>query len=154
MMPEVRNYSWREYSEQKNENECYEDLANAIIEQAVADMADAVMRKEMAERQIVESNKTFAECAKFFSSDRFQDMTNVRGDLLVDAAIKQGKYLVWKHDRGCSKCKYAKNKTCLHGKGGAANWYAWDKGERNCVWYQSKKAIAKRIKPESVEANG
>ncbi len=149
-MSEVRDYSWGTYAEQKSENECYEDLSNAVIERAVADMADAVYRKELAERQIAESDKTFAECVKFFGSDQFQDMTNVRGDLLVDAAIKQGKYLVWKRDRGCSRCKYAKNKACPHGKGGSENWYAWDKGDRNCFFYKRKK----QSNTEGVDANG
>ena len=152
-MSEVRDYSWGTYAEQKSENECYENLSNAVIQQAVADMADAVMRKELAERQIVESNKTFAECVKFFSSDKYRDMTTVSGEIVLDAAIKQGKYLVWKHDRGCSRCKYAKNKQCKHGKGGAANWYAWDKGDRNCFWYQRKNIKAERAELEG-DANG
>ena len=152
-MPEVRDYSWGTFAEQKSENECYENLSNAVIQQAVADMADAVMRKELAERQIVESNKTFAECVKFFSSDKYRDMTTVSGEIVLDAAIKQGKYLVWKHDRGCSRCKYAKNKQCKHGKGGAANWYAWDKGDRNCFWYQRKNIKAERAELEG-DANG
>ena len=152
-MSEVRDYSWGTYAEQKSENESYENLSNAVIQQAVADMADAVMRKELAERQIVESNKTFAECVKFFSSDKYRDMTTVSGEIVLDAAIKQGKYLVWKHDRGCSRCKYAKNKQCKHGKGGAANWYAWDKGDRNCFWYQRKNIKAERAELEG-DANG
>lgn len=152
-MSEVRDYSWGTYAEQKSENECYENLSNAVIQQAVADMADAVYRKELAERQIVESNKTFAECVKFFSSDKYRDMTTVSGEIVLDAAIKQGKYLVWKHDRGCSRCKYAKNKQCKHGKGGAANWYAWDKGDRNCFWYQRKNIKAERAELEG-DTNG
>ena len=152
-MSEVRDYSWGTYAEQKSENECYENLSNAVIQQAVADMADAVMRKELAERQIAESSKIFAECVKFFSSDKYRDMTTVSGEIVLDAAIKQGKYLVWKHDRGCSRCKYAKNKQCKHGKGGAANWYAWDKGDRNCFWYQRKNIKAERAELEG-DANG
>ena len=152
-MSEVRDYSWGTYAEQKSENECYENLSNAVIQQAVADMADAVMRKELAERQIAESNKTFAECAKFFSSDKYRDMTTARGEIVLDAAIKQGKYLVWKHDRGCNRCKYAKNKQCKHGKGGSANWYAWDKGDRNCFWYQRKNIKAERAELEG-DTNG
>ena len=152
-MSEVRDYSWGTYAEQKSENECYENLSNAVIQQAVADMADAVMRKELAERQIAESNKIFAECAKFFSSDKYRDMTTVRGEIVLDAAIKQGKYLVWKHDRGCRHCKYARNKQCKHGKGGAANWYAWDKGDRSCFWYQRKNIKAERAELEGGDAN-
>ena len=153
-MSEVRDYSWGTYAEQKSENECYENLSNAVIQQAVADMADAVMRKELAERQIVESNKIFAECAKFFSSDKYRDMTTVNGEIVLDAAIKQGKYLVWKHDRGCSRCKYAKNKQCKHGKGGAANWYAWYNGDKTCLLYKSDKAKSKLAAAEGGDANG
>lgn len=137
-MSEVRDYSWGTYAEQKSENECYENLSNAVIQQAVADMAEAVYKKELAERQIVDSNITLAECVKFFSSDQYRDMTAVSSEIVLDAAIKQGKYLVWKHDRGCSGCKYARNKKCIHGKGGAANWYAWSKGERTCLMTNKK----------------
>lgn len=138
-MSEVRDYSWGTYAEQKSENECYENLSNAVIQQAVADMAEAVYKKELAERQIVDSNITLSECVKFFSSDQYRDMTAVSSEIVLDAAIKQGKYLVWKHDRGCSGCKYARNKKCIHGKGGAANWYGWSKGERNCLLTNKKK---------------
>ncbi len=138
-MSEVRDYSWGTYAEQKSENECYENLSNAVIQQAVADMAEAVYKKELAERQIVDSNITLAECVKFFSSDQYRDMTAVSSEIVLDAAIKQGKYLVWKHDRGCSGCKYARNKKCKHGKGGAANWYGWSKGERTCLLTNKKK---------------
>lgn len=152
-MSEVRDYSWGTYAEQKSENECYEDLANAIIQQAISDMADAVMRKELAERQIAESDKTFAKCAKFFSSDHYRDLTTVSSETVLDAAIKQGKYLVWKHDRGCRHCKYARNKSCAHGKGGAANWYAWYNGDKTCLLYKSDKAKSKRAASEGGDAN-
>lgn len=137
-MPEVRNYSWLQHSEQKSENECYEDLANAIIEQAVADMANAVYKKELAERQIYEADKTITECSQFLCGDQIKDLTEIRSEILVDAAIKQGHYLAWKHDRGCSRCKFAKNKKCIHGKGGAANWYEWSKGNKTCLYTSNK----------------
>ena len=59
-------------------------------------------------------------------------MTTVDPNLLRDAAIKQGEYMIWKHDKGCSKCGLARAKKCAHGKGGVANWYAWSKGEKTC----------------------
>ena len=153
-MSEVRDYSWGTYAEQKSENECYENLSNAVIQQAVADMAEAVYKKELAERQIVDSNITLAECVKFFSSDQYRDMTTVSSEIVLDAAIKQGKYLVWKHDRGCRHCKYARNKSCAHGKGGAANWYAWYNGDKTCLLYKSEKAKSKRAVAEGGDANG
>ena len=150
---EDKKNGWHKFNMDMSELTAYENLSNAVIEQAVADMADAVMRKELAERQISESNKIFAECAKFFSSDKYRDMTTVRGEIVLDAAIKQGKYLVWKHDRGCSHCKYARNKQCNHGKGGAANWYAWYNGDKTCLLYKSYKARSKRAAAEG-DANG
>lgn len=133
-MPEVRDYSWGTYRDVKSEKECFENLSNAIIEQAIADMANAVMRRELSDRDVISANKTFVECAKFFSGDYIKTLTKVDPGLIMDAAIKQGHYMVWKHDRGCSKCKYARSKKCPHGKSGAANWYAWSKGERTCIY--------------------
>jgi hypothetical protein len=133
-MSEVRDYSWGTYAEQKSENECYENLANAVVEQAVADMANAVMRKELASRDISEADSTFVRCANFFSGELLKSYTSVDGEILTNAAIQQGHYLVWKHDRGCSRCKFAKSRKCAHGQGGAGNWYAWSKGERTCMY--------------------
>lgn len=133
-MSEVRDYSWGTYAEQKSENECYENLANAVVEQAVADMANAVMRKELANREISEADNTIVRCASFFSGELLKSYTSVDGEVLTNAAIQQGHYLVWKHDRGCSRCKFAKSRKCAHGQGGAGNWYAWSKGERTCMY--------------------
>ena len=120
------------------ENEAYENLANAVVEQAVADMANAVMRKELANREMSEADNTFANCANFFSGELLKSYTSVDGEILTNAAIQQGHYLVWKHDRGCSRCKFAKSRKCAHGQGGASNWYAWSKGERTCMYTDRK----------------
>lgn len=127
-----RQFGWSRYEVTVDENTAYENLSNAVIEQAVADMADAVLKIEMGRRQEEKYNRQFAEVDRFFRSKRICDMTTVDPNLLRNVAVQQGSYLIWKHDRGCSKCKYARSKKCIHGKGWAANWYAWSKGDHTC----------------------
>lgn len=115
-----------------SEIEAYENLGNAVIEQAVADMADAILKIEIAHRQEQKYTKQFSDVERFFRSKRIGDMTTVDPNLLRDVAIKQGEYMIWKHDKKCSTCKLARAKKCAHGKGGVANWYAWTKGDHNC----------------------
>lgn len=112
--------------------QAYENLSNAIIEQAVADMAEAVYKIEIGHRQAEKYTRQFSEVDRFFKSNRIADMTTVDPNLLREVAIKQGGYMIWKHDKGCAKCKWARAKKCIHGKGGVANWYAWSKGDHTC----------------------
>lgn len=130
---EERQYSWHKYDDAAvSDIEAYENLSNAVIEQAVADMAEAVYKIEISNRQSEKYERQFAEVERFFKSKRIGDLTTVSPDLLRDAAIQQGRYMIWKHDRCCKKCKYARAKKCIHGKGGVANWYAWSKGDHTC----------------------
>jgi hypothetical protein len=122
----------------RTEMEAVENLNNAVIEQAVADMAYAVMKKELAERAIFEAEKVFVECTNFFNGAQIKNTTSVPGKILLDAAIQQGHYLTWKHDRGCAKCKYGRNRKCRHGQGGVANWNEWSKGGRTCLLTNKK----------------
>ena len=115
-----------------SELQAYENLSNAIIEQAVSDMAEAVFKIESGHKQVEKYEQQLAEVERFFKSDWVRDMTSVDPNLLREVAIKQGQYMMWKSERGCSKCKLAKSQKCKHGKGGVANWYAWSKGDHRC----------------------
>ena len=115
-----------------SELQAYENLSNAIIERAVADMAEAVYKIEIGHRQSEKYTRQFADVDRFFKSNRMADMTTIDPNLLREVAIKQGGYMIWKHDKGCAKCKWARAKKCIHGKGGVANWYAWSKGDHTC----------------------
>ena len=115
-----------------SELQAYENLSNAVIEQAVADMAEAVFKIESGHKQVEKYEQQFAEVERFFKSDWVKDLTSVDPNLLREVSIQQGQYMMWKSDRGCSKCKLARSGKCNHGKGGVANWYAWSKGDHCC----------------------
>lgn len=115
-----------------SELQAYENLSNAVIEQAISDMAEAVFKIESGHKQIDKYEQQFAEVERFFKSDWVRDLTSVDPNLLREVAIQQGQYMMWKSDRGCSKCKLARSGKCNHGKGGVANWYAWSKGDHCC----------------------
>lgn len=115
-----------------SELEACENLNNAVVEQAVRDMADAVLKIELIKRQKIEHDKTLMELERFFKGKRIGELTNVDPKLLRDAAITQGNYLVWRHDKGCATCSYAKRRKCVHGIRGASNWYAWSHGNHTC----------------------
>ena len=55
----------------------YENLANAIITQAVEDYRKALRRKTDRDRH------TVFECEKFFRSEYFQILTNFDGETLI-----------------------------------------------------------------------
>ena len=129
---EERTYSWHKFTDGISEQEAYENLSNAVIQQAVADMAEAVYKIESGHRQVEKYERQFADVERFLKSNRIKDMTTADPNLLREVAIKQGQYMTWKHDRGCSKCKLAKSQKCKHGKVGVANWYAWSKGDHTC----------------------
>ena len=135
-----------------NELQAYENLSNAIIEQAVADMADAVFKIESGHKQIDKYEQQFAEVERFFKSDWVKDLTSVDPNLLREVAIQQGQYMMWKSDRGCSKCKLGRSGKCDHGKGGVANWYAWSKGDHRCQFQLNYKHRPK--KNETDQAGG
>lgn len=135
-----------------SELQAYENLSNAIIEQAVADMADAVFKIESGHKQIEKYEQQFAEVERFFKSDWVKDLTSVDPNLLREVAIQQGQYTMWKHERGCSRCKLARSGKCDHGKGGVANWYAWSKGDHRCPYQLSYKHSPK--KNETTQVGG
>ena len=131
-MKENKSNGWRKFDIDISELQAYENLSNAIIEQAVADMADAVLKIELARRNEQKYEKVFLETDRFFRSDLIRNMTAVDPQFLKQIAATQGTYLIWTHGKGCSKCSFARAQKCKHGKGGVANWYAWGKGDHTC----------------------
>ena len=129
---EDKKNGWHKFNMDMSELTAYENLSNAVIEQAVADMAEAILKIEMARRQERKYENQFLETSRFFQGELIRNLTEVDPTLLRQVAAKQGNYMIWKHDKGCSKCKWARNKKCIHGKGGVANWYAWSRGDHTC----------------------
>lgn len=115
-----------------SELEACENLNNAVVEQAVRDMADAVLKLEMARRQESAHSRVFMELDRFFKGKRIGELTNVDPKILRDAAVLQGNYMIWRHDKGCRNCTYAKRGKCVHGVKGALNWYDWSHGNHTC----------------------
>lgn len=76
----------------------YEDLANAIIFQAVVDYKRALKSKKK------EAKWTVRECEKFFRSDYYRTLTNVDGELIISkirGEIRDGS----KHKRKAKRTK-------------------------------------------------
>ncbi len=62
--------------------DCYENLANAIILQAVKDYRDALKAlKRNPDYRIAQSGKK--ECEQFFCSEWFQALTSIDGRMLI-----------------------------------------------------------------------
>ena len=63
-------------------NDPYENLANAIVLQAVKDYREA--RKKLKKRKKNEDAKLMVEdCESFFRSDWFKALTNLDGEMLL-----------------------------------------------------------------------
>ena len=90
---EDKKKGWHKYDMDMSELTAYENLSNAVIEQAVADMADAILKVEMARRQERKYEKMFLETDRFFRSDMIRNMTDVDPKLLRqlhDMETRQG----------------------------------------------------------------
>ena len=66
-----------------DKRKAYENLANAIIEQAVRDFREAKLRLQKNARD-AEAEKTYMEIKRFFRSEWFSQLTTLDGELLLE----------------------------------------------------------------------
>ena len=66
-----------------DKRKAYENLANAIIEQAVRDFREAKLRLQKNARD-AEAEKTYREIKRFFRSEWFSQLTTLDGELLLE----------------------------------------------------------------------
>ena len=66
-----------------DKRKAYENLANAIIEQAVHDFREAKRRLQKNARD-AEAEKTYRETKQFFCSEWFSQLTTLDGELLLE----------------------------------------------------------------------
>ena len=66
-----------------DKRKAYENLANAIIEQAVRDFREAKLRLQKNARD-AEADKTYREIKRFFRSEWFSQLTTLDGELLLE----------------------------------------------------------------------
>ena len=65
--------------------ECYQDLANAIVEQAVDDYRYALTGFPIKEHMVV----TVESLEHFFRSDWFRALTNIEGEYIITKVRKE-----------------------------------------------------------------
>lgn len=68
------------------DKEGFENLANAIIVQAVKDYRKALSGCKVDER---DSNCVITECERFFRSEWFRELTDVDGEYLIKTIRKE-----------------------------------------------------------------
>ena len=73
------------YSE---DNECYSNLANAIIYQAVEDYRKAI-RDKFESKNCDINRRMKRDCLKFFRSEYFQLLTNISGEDIINQLNKE-----------------------------------------------------------------
>ena len=64
----------------------YEELANAIVVQAVEDYRDAlslIRDESITEQDYIDAQSTIRECERFFRSDYYRVFTDVDGEYLI-----------------------------------------------------------------------
>ena len=66
-----------------DKRKAYENLANAIIEQAANDVREANRRLQKNARD-AEAEKTYRETKRFFRSEWFSQLTTLDGELLLE----------------------------------------------------------------------
>mgnify|MGYP000866981815 FL=1 len=66
-----------------DKRKAYENLSNAIIEQAANDFREAKRRLQKNARD-AEAEKTYRETKRFFRSEWFSQLTTLDGELLLE----------------------------------------------------------------------
>lgn len=70
-------------------NNCYENLANNIVIQAVEDYKENLKKLVVLEEHIVEIKANIDECEVFFKSDYVQSLCDLNGRTIMIHAVKQ-----------------------------------------------------------------
>lgn len=112
-----------------------EDLANAIVVQAIEDYVDAMVDKHQAELMLQKAESMIIDCETFLKSDWYKQLTKVEAAALAEVARKQADYIIWQQAKGCLTCKH---KTCPH-KVRKQNWIAWVDGDHACIKEKERK---------------
>ena len=89
------------YSEEKisrtcNINEAYENLANAIVKQAVVDYKEPLRKLEKNPND-KEAKRDAERIERFFHSGWYTQLTGIDGDWLIRKRISAGQRLIRKH---------------------------------------------------------
>lgn len=113
-----------------------EDLANAIVVQAIEDYVDAMVDKHQAEEKLRKAESMIIDCEKFLKSDWYKQLTKVESAALVEVARKQADYIIWQKGKGCPTCKH---ETCKH-KIKKQNWMDWCNGDHACAKEKEREA--------------
>lgn len=118
-----------------------EQLSNAIVIQAVDDLADALFQKHEAEESLRAAQSMITDCETFFAGDWYAALSSVDPATLQEVAKQQADYMIWQKKTGCSgKCKFT---DCPH-RAKKAHWYAWTKGDKTCLKRESEKKKERR----------
>ena len=70
-------------------NECYENLANAIILRAIDDYKEAKKIPRNTQANIIKKEKIINDVTSFLKSQYFQSLTNISGDAILKELEKQ-----------------------------------------------------------------
>ena len=125
-----------------SENFEYDNLGNAVIEQAHEDYLEALLLEHKAILLLNKAERLKASVLTFYGNKWYYSLTNVDPGTLIDTARKQADYIIWQKNHRCEKCDMDESK-CPH-KTLRANWKMWADGRRTCIKERDKRAVMKQ----------
>lgn len=131
-----------------DELRAYENLGNAIIEQAHRDYVDALVMEHKALIYLRRAAAKKKEATDFFGTKWYYAITTVDPGTIVEVSRKQADYLIWKNWHGCDTCRRTEAE-CCHKADWYTNWQEFDKGNRDCPVEDEQRRAADRRKREN-----
>lgn len=121
-----------------------DDLANAIILQAMEDITTSRVKLCQIEAKLQNPSLTYIQqytyssqqlyyqtlledCLNFFKSEWYHELTSLDGNYLIELSVRQANFQIWQLQKGCKSCR---TRTCPY-KATTA-WQLWEKSHKEC----------------------
>ena len=112
-----------------NDNMEFENLGNAVIEQAHEDYLEALLLEHRAVLIMNKAARLKSSVMSFYGTKWYYSLTDVDPATLISTARKQADYIIWQRNHKCETCD---NEACPH-RLLRENWKLWTDGRRTCV---------------------
>jgi hypothetical protein len=123
-----------------NDNAEWDNLGNAIIEQAHEDYLEALLIEHNAVLMLKRAAKMKQSVLSFYGGDWYYSLTTVDPATLIDTARKQADYIIWQRGHKCGTCEI---ENCPH-RQERTNWKLFHDGRRTCMKERDDKSETRK----------
>ena len=119
-----------------NDSAEWENLGNAIIEQAHEDYLEALLLENKAVLMLNKAARLKQSTLSFYGGKWYYSLTSVDPATLIDTARKQADYIIWQRNHKCATCELD---NCPH-RVERENWKMWADGRKVCAKEKDKRS--------------